>query len=83
MSPLLIISNRCDSTILSNSRCDRDLRQLPPITVSKSLFLQINLYYPNVLFMGQSKHNSPMCEAAERALPSGTILFADVIFIVK
>ena len=37
----------------------------------------VNLFKPGVPFMGHiGKQNSPICDAAERGVPSGAILFA-------
>ena len=41
------------------------------------ILVLINSFKPGVLF----KQNSPRCDAAERGVPSGAILFATTIFI--
>ena len=54
------------------------------------LFLGINLYYGELthislasLLWDIGKRYSPRCDAAERGVPSGAILFASRIFIEK
>ena len=43
--------------------------------------LMFNSFKPGIPFMDIGKQNSPRCDAAERGVPSGAILFAKRIFI--
>ena len=43
----------------------------------------LNSFKPGLPFVGHSKQHSPRCDAAERGVPSGAMLFAQRNFIKK
>ena len=65
--------NLCDSSrSLGQDSCRANIWSIPSTNISLASFL-----------WDIGKQNSPRCDAAKRGVPSGAILFADIIFIEK